>query len=170
MNWGNKCSTHEGKKTFEIRFPCKNGLKQWWAEHSYCTRSPLLTYKIIERLSSRSGFACSIPFFWHPYATVLLMSTAFSHTLWYRNLFVVIIQEMTRLSFFSNMRRVSENVEELRYVRGCLLTMPGITFWANWGENLPTCQTNCYAKGTLFVLATKPAVFAQTSPKIALSL
>ena len=56
------------------------------------------------------------------------MSTAFSHTLWYRNLFVVIIQEMTRLSFFSNMRRVSENVEELRYVRGCLLTMPGITF------------------------------------------
>ena len=76
---------------------CKNELKQWWDEHSYYIRSPLLAYKIIECLSDCSGFARIVPFCFHLYATILLMSTAYRHTLWYWNLFNVIVQEMTHM-------------------------------------------------------------------------
>ena len=78
-------------------FSCKNGPKHWWDEHLYCTRSPLLTYSITECLSARSGFARTVPIYCHLYATVLLIPTAYSHTLWFRNLFIVIIQEMTHV-------------------------------------------------------------------------
>ena len=55
------------KKTLQVRFSCKNGLKQQWTEHSCCTRSPLLAYTITEGLSARSGFARSGPIYcWCP--------------------------------------------------------------------------------------------------------
>ena len=80
-----------GKKNVPSSFfPAKNGLKQWWTELSYCTRSPLLTYKITVCLLARSGFARSGPIYCHIYATILLMPTAYRHTSWYRNLFIVI--------------------------------------------------------------------------------
>ena len=96
----NKCSKQEGKKQKErskFVFPCKNGLKQWWTEHSYCTRSPLLTYTITECLSARSGFSRSVPIYCHLYATILLMPTAYRHTSRHRNVLIVIIQETTHM-------------------------------------------------------------------------
>ena len=83
----------------EFVFSCKMGLKQWWTEHSHCTCSPLLPYTITECLSARSGFARSGPIYCHLYATILLMPTAYRHTSWHRDLFIVIIQEMTHMRF-----------------------------------------------------------------------
>ena len=63
-------------------------------------KKPPLTYIITEYLLARSGFARSGPIYSHLYATILLMPTAYVHTLWYRNLFIVIIQEMTHMRSF----------------------------------------------------------------------
>ena len=93
----NKCSKQKEKKRSKFMFSCKNGLKQWWTEHSYCTRSPLLTYTITECLLARSGFAHSGPICYHLYATILLMPTAYRHTSWYRNLLILFIQEKTHM-------------------------------------------------------------------------
>ena len=79
------------QKHSKFVFSCKNGLKQWWTEHLYCTRSPLLTYTITECLLARSGFARSGPIYCHLYATSLLMPTAYRHTSWYPNLFILVI-------------------------------------------------------------------------------
>ena len=68
---------------------------QWWIEHSYCTRSPLLTYTINECFSARCSFSRSVPTYSHLYATVLHIPKAYMHTLWYWNSFIMIIPEMT---------------------------------------------------------------------------
>ena len=68
------------KKRSKFVFSCKNGLKSWWTELSYCTCSPLLTYTITECLTARSGFARSCPIYCHLYATILLMPTAYRHS------------------------------------------------------------------------------------------
>ena len=87
----------EGKIHSKIAFSCKNRLKQWGTEHLYCASSPLVTYTINEYLSACSGFARTIAIYCQPNGTILLMSTAYRHTLWTRNLFIVIIQQITHV-------------------------------------------------------------------------
>ena len=56
---------------------------------------------ITECLSACSGYASSGPIHCHLYATMLLKHTAYMHTFRYRNLFIVIIQEMTHMRSIS---------------------------------------------------------------------
>ena len=78
--WNKVQNRRRRKKRSKFVFSCKSGLKQCWAERSYCTRSALLTYTITECLLARSGFARSGHIYCHLYATILLMPTAYRHT------------------------------------------------------------------------------------------
>ena len=75
MLWKSPVKALRRKKRQMFKIGGTKRFKQWWTEHSYCTRSPLLTYTINECLSARSGSARSVPIYCHLYATVLLMST-----------------------------------------------------------------------------------------------
>ena len=70
-------------------------------------KKPMLTYTITEYLLTRSGFARSGPIYCHLYATILLMPTAYRHTSWYQNLFIVIFKKWRLCSPFLHTSFVS---------------------------------------------------------------
>ena len=95
---------------FQVRFvfPAKMGLNSGDRALVLHTLSRTYTYTITECLSALTGFSRSGPIYCHPHATKLLMPTAYRNTLWYRNLFIMSIQEMTHMRSIPTHEKIIE--------------------------------------------------------------